>query len=132
MKDELRIILARNGSDACEKNFEQEQKLLKPARSLILSSVPHGGEIDKIIHNYMNDRIPAPRTLSRFLFDRYIRKEIASELNPAKDELRLVNRLAQFSVPYYVPQCVDGCHNCVLVPRNVGQECAICLRLNRK
>lgn len=121
MRDELRIILAREGSDACERNFEQERRLLKSARNLILSSIPRGNDIDNVIRNYINNRIPASRTLSRFLFDHYIRSEIKSELNPAKNEMPLINRLAQFSIPYYVPQCVDGCYNCVLVPRNVGQ-----------
>ncbi|WP_238027418.1 hypothetical protein [Metallosphaera javensis (ex Hofmann et al. 2022)] len=119
MRNELMRILTRDGRDSCEENFDREKRLIGPAKNLLLASSSFGQMMESTIKDYINERILATRTIYRYLYEWNIRPAIVKS-GIREEERRLLNTFAQFILPYYVNQCVDGCHNCVIVGRNVG------------
>lgn len=121
IKKELRVILSRNGVDSCYENWHLERKMLESPRGLFMKSTIKVA--DNIISNYVNERILAPRSLYRYIYERYIRKQILNEIENKKLGEKIdagtLNKYIQFIIPYHVPQCVDGCYNCVLVERSI-------------
>jgi|GEM_PF-1730995 hypothetical protein len=135
IKAELRKILSRDGNDACEKRWRIEKDVLIPHRNILINNqtllsnqVTQGTVLsaaDAYISDYLNPnaRFRPPRSLFRFLYERYIRRGILDELRQQGIRVQQLGRVIDTNVQYlwpnYLPQCVDGCYGCVLIERSV-------------
>jgi len=135
IRAELRRIISRDGKDACEERWYIEKNALNPHRNILLNNqillsnkVTQGTVLsaaDAYIRDYLNPntRFRPPRSLFRFLYGRYIRRDILDKLRQQGIQVqqlgKVIDTYIQYLWPYHLPQCVDGCYGCVLTERSI-------------
>jgi len=125
---------SHESKDACEVRWQLERNLLSPYRSILLNpNNPNNqnvlSQVDKSVEDYLYKRFKPPRSLFRYLYVWYIRKNIlngfqqGNNVGNVKEEIKeMINTNIQYIWPYHLPQCVDGCYGCVLMERGISSR----------